>query len=319
METKIAVIIPLFNKAPYIAKALDSILAQTFAPAEIIVVDDGSRDEGAGIVQCYTGRGVTLIKQENQGVSAARNAGIRAARADYVAFLDADDLWHPHHLLTLHQLIFRFPDAGLLSTSHVIHRDGKVFRPSSTFADGWVGQVPDFFTAYRKGLSLVNSSTACCKRSALLSVGGFPVGVKRGEDIIVWIRLALAFSVAHAEVVTAIYNQSASFRSNLLKEVEPPDSLKYLSKLLNDVTLEKQNRRSIGLLFDWISVCTAAGFQINGDRVGVYSILRLAVISARYSCVLKVAAIGCLPSQMLCIVRGLRHRRVRSGMGVRSS
>lgn len=309
---KIAVVIPLYNKAPHIAQTLDSVLAQTCTAAEIIVVDDGSEDGGGQIVENYASRGVTLVRQKNQGESAARNAGILAASAEYVAFLDADDHWKPNHLATLHELILRYPHAGLLSTAHLFYRGGNAFRPRSAFPDGWVGEVPDFFMAYRSGLCLVNSSTACSKRWAILQIGGFPVGVRRGSDIITWIKLALAFPVAHAEVVTSVYNRDGVNRSEFISEAEPPGSLKFIHEVLQDKTLDKQKLKSIGLLFDRIAIFTAAGFQINGDRKGVINILRLAFASSRYMCALVVGSIACFPIGVLCLIRSLRHRRVHS-------
>src|SRR5438034_340060 len=95
---RISVIVPLYNKAPYIRRCLDSILAQTFRDFEIIVVDDGSTDEGANIVRDYIKKGIRLMEQANAGPGAARNRGTAAAAGDLVAWLDADDAWEPEYL-----------------------------------------------------------------------------------------------------------------------------------------------------------------------------------------------------------------------------
>ncbi|BCX12974.1 MAG: hypothetical protein KatS3mg067_1912 [Thermosynechococcus sp.] len=150
----ISVVIPLYNKGPHIAKTLDSVLAQTVPPAEIIVVDDGSTDDGPEVVRRYLDRGVRLIQQANDGVSVARNRGVEEAACEHVAFLDADDWWMPNHIETLARLIQQYPQAGLYSTAHLIYRDQIYVRPRSSYADGWVGLVDDFF-------SLCTGACAC--------------------------------------------------------------------------------------------------------------------------------------------------------------
>lgn len=98
MAPRISVIVPLYNKAPYIKRALDSIACQTLSDFEVIVVDDGSTDEGAEVVREYTDKRFRLISQENLGPGPARNRGIEEASAELIAFLDADDEWLPEYL-----------------------------------------------------------------------------------------------------------------------------------------------------------------------------------------------------------------------------
>jgi glycosyltransferase involved in cell wall biosynthesis len=107
------IIIPLYNKRSYIGRALDSVLHQSFQDFEIIVVDDGSTDNGAEVVKSYDDPRIRLIRQENKGVSVARNTGADRATADFIAFLDADDEWMPRQLETVSGLRKKFPDAGL--------------------------------------------------------------------------------------------------------------------------------------------------------------------------------------------------------------
>src|SRR5690242_19930414 len=99
-QLSVAAIIPLYNGARWIGPCLDSVFAQTHPPAEIIVVDDGSTDDGAQIVEALARQGdrLRLLRKQNGGQSAARNVGIRAARSPLLALLDQDDIWHPRHL-----------------------------------------------------------------------------------------------------------------------------------------------------------------------------------------------------------------------------
>jgi glycosyltransferase involved in cell wall biosynthesis len=303
----ISVVIPLYNKGPHIAKTLDSVLAQTVPPAEIIVVDDGSTDEGAEIVRGYLDRGVRLVRQDNQGVSAARNRGLHEAQSEHVAFLDADDWWMPNHIATLSRLMEAYPHAGLYSTANLILRDGLYFRVRSSYEDGWSGLVDDFFLRYSKGLSLVNSTTACVKRELLLGVGGFPNRVRRGEDIIAWCKLALDHAVAHAKIVTAVYNLDAVNRTDGVRETRPPDSLRFLASLLQEEALAEKHK-SIAHLFEHIAFSTAVSSVMNGDRVGFHAIQHLVWRTGRYKVALALLPLSVTPSTVLRWARRWRHR-----------
>lgn len=306
----ISVVIPLYNKAQHIAETLSSVLAQSVNPREIIVIDDGSTDGGEHVVRQFETAGVRLITQTNQGVSAARNRGLEEAAGDYVAFIDADDLWLPDHLLVLSELVEKWPQAVLVSTSHLIKRDGMVFSAKSSLPPGWEGCVPNFFTAFANGLSLVNSSTACVKRGVALELGGFPVGVKRGEDIILWVRLALHGVVAHKSVTSAVYNQVADNRSTLMRAHEPPCSLVFLSQLLTGGQLTPNLRKDVASLLDHMALVTAAGFHLNGDTAGAKMIARLMREAGRVKIALAIRAVTLMPLGALDVAKKLRHRRV---------
>jgi len=123
---KVSIIIPLYNKAPYVRRALDSIAAQTFADFEVIVVDDGSTDDGAAIAENYADARFRLIRQANTGPGAARNAGIAQARGEFIAFLDADDEWLPHYLYESVRLLESFwPEVASVTCGYIEHPSGK--------------------------------------------------------------------------------------------------------------------------------------------------------------------------------------------------
>lgn len=307
----ISVVIPLYNKAPHIVGTLESVFAQTVPPQEIIVVDDGSTDGGSDLVEPYVrSHGVRLIRQANAGVSAARNRGLREAVGEYVAFLDADDQWLPCHIEVLARLIAIYPEASLFSTAHVIEREGVRYRPRSTYSDGWFGLVDDFFRRYACGLSLIHPITACAKREDILNVGAFPVGVRRGEDIICWVNMALKYKVAHAEVVTAVYCHDAVNRTDRLREIEAPGSLMHIAKLLKGRDIDDGQRKGLWMLFDRIAFFTAAGFKLNGDNVGMEAIRGLAWNAGRYWVGLAISALMFVPKGFLRAVRKVRHPRV---------
>lgn len=149
---EVSVVIPLYNKAPYIARALASVITQTCQGFEVIVIDDGSTDGGAEIVRRLDDTRIRVIRQENRGVSAARNRGIESARTDFIAFLDADDEWMPTHLEALLRLRDRSPHAGAYGTAYLIKRADLAIQVPSIDADGippepWEGLLPNYFRA----------------------------------------------------------------------------------------------------------------------------------------------------------------------------
>jgi glycosyltransferase involved in cell wall biosynthesis len=211
---KVSVVIPLYNKAAYIARAVASVAAQTHRDLELIVVDDGSTDGGADIVRAYDDPRVRLISQPNAGVSAARNRGVVEARSDWVAFLDADDEWLPEFLQTVIDLRARYPDAGMYATAVLFSWDGRTHQGDYVgipdAPEG--GLLPDYFRA-GLGTPPVCSSAVMTPKNTLAEVGGFPVGMTRGEDLSTWARIALRYRVAWSPVPGAIYHLSAQGRA----------------------------------------------------------------------------------------------------------
>ena len=114
----ISVVIPLYNKEQYIERAVYSVLSQTFQQFEIVIVNDGSTDGSASVIERMDNPLIRLIHQKNGGVSAARNRGIEEARFEYIAFLDADDEWKENHLEIIAGLISKFPECGVFGTSY---------------------------------------------------------------------------------------------------------------------------------------------------------------------------------------------------------
>jgi glycosyltransferase involved in cell wall biosynthesis len=305
-----SIVIPLYNKAPHIADALRSVLAQSFAPAEIIVVDDGSTDGGAEIVRQFLGEKIILLRQNNAGVSAARNIGASRATCGYVAFLDADDSWRPEHLQTLKNLITQCPGLGLYSTLYEIHLHHRIFLPHSAYHAGFTGPVDDFFARMAAGLSLALPSTACVAKPALQEIGGFPEDMKRGEDLVVWFKLSARFGMAHAARVTVINNRDAVNRSISLREPGPPAALLYLRNLLA-AGLPAKQCASIKLLFRKMAFFTAAGMREAGDNTGARAIMCLAARTKMFGLAAKIALLLAAPPAALPFGRRFRHQSLR--------
>jgi glycosyltransferase involved in cell wall biosynthesis len=191
----VSVVIPAYNAAGFLPRALASAAGQSLQPLEILVVDDGSSDATARIARDF-GEPVRLIGQEHRGAAAARNSGIRAARGEVIAFLDADDEWLPHKLekqLPLHRL----PDLAM-SYSHSHEFDPQGGDLGDTFREGGAARGIDL---WRKLLAanFIATPTVMAGRALLLSLGGFDESLEVGEDQDMWIRLALRGQVDFVE------------------------------------------------------------------------------------------------------------------------
>ena len=204
----ISIIIPLYNKESSIATAIDSVLAQTYQDFEVVVVDDGSTDDGAAIVERYTDPRIRLIRQANAGVSAARNKGVAEARGEYVAFLDADDEWMPEFLAEIVALQKEFPDCRAQATSYVQCQNGEkrgIVLNRLPFK-GAHGVLTNYFEVASCSHPPVCSICVCIERALLQEIGGFPLGIKSGEDLLTWARIATRTHWAYSLNAYAIFN-----------------------------------------------------------------------------------------------------------------
>jgi glycosyltransferase involved in cell wall biosynthesis len=216
----ISVIIPLYNKEAEIGRAVASVLAQTLPPAEIIVVDDGSTDGSAAVVERIASPLVRLIRQHNAGETAARNRGMSEASGEWFALLDGDDEWRPGFLETVASLVEEFPEAGLYCTGFDIARDGTL-TPGRTPTTR--GVVERYFEESMRGFVATASSSVLSHR-VVERVGGFPEGMRLGGDQYMWAKVALASQVVFTPERLAVVHASASNRS---AAIYTPESTHY--------------------------------------------------------------------------------------------
>ncbi len=208
----VSVVIPLYNKEPYVSRALDSVLNQTFQEFEIIVIDDGSTDKGAEIVKSFTDSRIRLIQQENEGVSAARNKGIEEAKADLIAFLDSDDEWTPSFLEIILRLREKYPEAGAYATAYKKRFPNMNEKKLYFFGlpeHQNEGLLASYFKSVIKGKLPVRSSNVAIPKNVFYEVGKFPLSVRWGEDTDMWGRIALKYPIAFSMNVCSVYNIDA--------------------------------------------------------------------------------------------------------------
>lgn len=254
----VSVIIPAYNVAPFIAEALDSVMVQTFTDYEIIVINDGSPDteELERVLQPYRDR-IVYLKQGNAGAGAARNAGLRAARSEFVAFLDGDDVWLPNFLEE--QVKFIESDGGY----------DLVYANAAWFGDtAWLGQTymegdPSEGEVNLEGLigerCLVITSGVLALKEPIFEVGLFDESLRNSQDFDLWVRLARRKGARmnyQRRVLLKHRAWAGSLASDSIKSVE--GELKVLQKVRawNDLTSNEREtlERTIALRNASISV-----------------------------------------------------------------
>lgn len=182
MPTSVGVVIPTFDRAHTLGRALDSVFAQTLLPQQVIVVDDGSNDATAKLVAGYPE--VECLQWENRGVSAARNLGIRQCDCDWIALLDSDDEWLPEKLEVQFEAREKHPEYRLIHCDEFWIRNGRRVNPANRHRKrgGWIFE-------YCLPLCVISPSAAVIEKSLLIDAGGFNEQLPACEDYDLWLRI----------------------------------------------------------------------------------------------------------------------------------
>jgi glycosyltransferase involved in cell wall biosynthesis len=240
---KISVIIPAYNSEQTIRRALDSVLNQTRPPEEIIVVDDGSMDKTAEAVRAY-GEKVRLIRQENAGVSVARNTGITAAAGDWIAFLDADDEWLPEKLQRQTYHLARHPELRWTYGNFYLAKPNREpltpAHVSSKVTERLNDQTfDDYLLAYTAG-SYAWTSVLIINRDVFAKTGLFEPGMRRAQDNDLWFRIAYQYpAVGYLPEPLAIYHLDTPHSSTKIN-----DDVGFMIRLVErHETLSRQHGR----------------------------------------------------------------------------
>lgn len=197
----VSVVVPLYNKSAYVEQAVASALDAFPRVHEVIVVDDGSTDDGPQKVRQMHDPRIRLLQQKNRGVSAARNHGIREARGDFIAFLDADDYWTPNYMPQIHTLIAAYPDCDIFATHYFTFTDEGITGMPRLYAISRHDKpqlVTHFFEAWSKGNFFYTCSVVVRRTSFFQHNIFFPENESLGEDQDVWFRLAEKSPVAYS-------------------------------------------------------------------------------------------------------------------------
>lgn len=204
----ISVVIPLYNKEHSIRHTLEAVLEQTYQNFEIVVVNDGSTDNSVSEVEKVNDQRIRIITQENAGVSAARNRGIEEAKYDLIAFLDADDEWKPTYLETQMALVEKYPECNVFATNYEFRDTEGNVRPTILQRlpfNGEDGVLTNYFEVASHSHPPMWTSAIMVRKTAIQEVGGFPVGIAAGEDLLTWAQLATRNEIAYSKKPLAAF------------------------------------------------------------------------------------------------------------------
>jgi len=266
-----SVIIPLYNKENHIQATLQSVLAQTFTDFEVIIVDDVSTDNSLNLVGQVKDERIQIINHPvNKGLSASRNTGITYAKADMIAFLDADDLWKPRFLERISFLIDAYPDASIFATQYEEFHQRNITVPIK------IDRLPvtenktyllDFFPV-NMGKLIVSFSSICIRREVFEKSGMFNEEVTFAEDVDFYIRAFSNNQLAYYNESLAIYmiydSQQMSLAGLENRVIPDFDSYEYMA----------QNRPDIKRFLDFYRYVMAKHYKLSGDSVNYSKMLR---------------------------------------------
>lgn len=259
---KFSIITPLYNKAPYIAHAIGSVLAQTYSDWELIIMDDGSTDGSLDEARRYIENAdvsgqVHIYTQPNAGVAVARNRAVAYSKGEYLCFLDADDWWEPTFLGEMVQLIRNYPDAGLYATNYVYYKPHKT-HTALEIPTGYI----QYAQAYLNSVAMpVWTGAVAMPRQVFDEMGGFPIGVRLGEDFLLWAKTAMHYPVAFLNRPLAYYNNDVPATQRATRNLYAPEHTMFflLDTIAPENTLSKDWKRLFdklrvgGLLPYWLS------------------------------------------------------------------
>ena len=300
----ISVVIPLYNKEKQIAHTLQSVFNQTFQDFEIVIVDDGSTDGSVAEVEKYSDSRIRLVHQQNAGVSAARNRGIEEAKGELIAFLDADDEWKPEYLATQYYLYQKYPDCSVYACNYEFRdSEGKVTPTiirKIPFA-GEDGILSNYFEVASCSHPPICSISIMVKKQAIQAIGGFPVGIKSGEDLLTWARLAVNEKIAYSKIVLSVFCESESDVNESKAQTRSGSESIVLQSLLDlyesesSLSIKKQLKQYI---LRWYKIYAVIQIEIGKGHHALKIAYRAICFGGSLKVFSPIIILGCLPDKM---------------------
>lgn len=264
---RFSVIIPLYNKASYVAKAILSVLSQSISDFELVIMDDGSKDDSYEVaLKTIEGHhNCHLYRQKNGGVSVARNNAVALSQGEYLCFLDADDWWDEQFLAEMSQLIDEFPEAGIYGTNYTIVNETKHKTREAQIGveDGFERGYINYCQAYAKTMYMpLWTGAVCIPRGVFEEMKGFPNGIKLGEDFLLWMRIALKYKVVFLNQPLAYYNQDVeSTGKGVRRRGYEPDS--FMTFHFDQFEEAEKTNPDLKILLDRLRVYSLLRFRLE--------------------------------------------------------
>lgn len=277
MFLHVSVVMPLYNKEREVGRALRSVLAQTYQDFELIVVDDGSTDSSVEQVMANWDARIRLIRQSNHGVSAARNRGMLEARYALISFIDADDEWLPGFLAKIIELRNMHSQAKVYATSYLRRStDGSQSKAvlRAERSDFQEGILENYFSVAARSDPPVCSSAVAVDREALKEIGGFPEGVRCGEDLLTWARLASRWPVAYTRQALAVFWMHAGVSERLDRFDVKGDPVGVGLGKLYDETASSTRKGIREYLATWYRMRAVIALQLNRRKECIWGVCR---------------------------------------------
>jgi len=236
MSISFSVIVSVYNKEKHIKSTLKSVINQSYKDFEIIVVNDGSKDQSLSIINGITDSRIKVISTKNQGASQARNTGILTASNSFIALLDGDDLWESNYLEEISKNINAYSKASVFATAVAHKYNNKTIPAKYNFKQNKTAAVRNFFDSSLDH-TILTSSSIVFKKDILKKTGLFDPSIISGQDTDLWIRIGMHYDIVFINKILAYYNYVPESLSNTVFSVKrKPKFDKYLTE-------ERSNKR----------------------------------------------------------------------------
>lgn len=239
ISPKVSIILPLYNKEKYVKNAIDSVLAQTVSDFELIIIDGKSIDGSLEIARSYADSRVHVYLQDGVGVSNARNQGVQIAKSNFIAFLDADDIWMSHFLETILHLRLQYPNAGIYSTAYLVSFGDRVKENICRYGDGSCEKTFSYFSAFvYTGFPIISTSAFATDKDIFNKVGGYSLYLRVGEDVDLYGKISLYYPMAYSSKISAQYNAGTENNTDVINYLLEVPLQSYLIKNVSNLALE---------------------------------------------------------------------------------